>query len=71
MALDNTMGGDPWWLPLHPSNNPFTFRFQLSPIGKFLTRNILWVMEGVRYGNDNNYCTHEQRQRMIHCFHYS
>ncbi|CAE7772228.1 Smt1-1, partial [Symbiodinium microadriaticum] len=28
MALDSTFGGDPWWLPLHPSNNPFTFRFQ-------------------------------------------
>ena len=23
MALDDTHGGDPWWLPLHPSNNPF------------------------------------------------
>ena len=48
MALDDTLGGDPWWLPLHPSNNPFSFRFQLSPLGKCLTRNILWFMEGIR-----------------------
>ena len=29
MALDNYYGGDPWWLPLYPSYNPFTFRFQV------------------------------------------
>ena len=34
MALDERFGGDPWWLPLHPSWNPFSFRFQLSPVGK-------------------------------------
>jgi hypothetical protein len=48
MALDDRFGGDPWYLPLHPSNNPFSFRFQLSPAGKFITRNMLWVMEGLR-----------------------
>jgi len=50
MALDPILAeGDPWWLPLYPSWNPFTFRFQLSPVGKFLTRNILWILEGIRY----------------------
>lgn len=48
MALDETFGGQPWWLHLYPSNNPFTFRFQLSPLGKFITRNLLWLFEGVR-----------------------
>ena len=27
MALDDRFGGDPWYLPLYPSNNPFTFRY--------------------------------------------
>jgi hypothetical protein len=49
VALDDTFGGSPWWLPLHPSNNPLTFRFQLSPLGKFLTRNILYGLEGIRF----------------------
>lgn len=48
MALDNTYGADPWWLPLYPSNNPFTFRFQLSPIGMRCTCAILWFMELIR-----------------------
>lgn len=48
MALDNIFNGDPWWLPLYPSNNPFTFRFQLSDTGKFLTRAALWFFEGLR-----------------------
>lgn len=30
MALDERYGGDPWWLPLWPSWNPFTFRFQFT-----------------------------------------
>ena len=47
MALDERHGGDPWYLPLYPSWNPFTFRFQLSPLGKFVTRNILWICEGL------------------------
>jgi sterol 24-C-methyltransferase len=46
MAHDERFGGDPWYLPLWPSWNPFTFRFQLTEFGKFLTRNILWVCEG-------------------------
>ena len=48
MALDETFGGDPWYLPLYPSNNPFTFRFQLSDTGKFLTRAALWCFEAIR-----------------------
>ena len=48
MALDERFGGDPWYWPLHPSNNPFTFRFQMSDLGKFLTRNMVWVLEGLR-----------------------
>jgi hypothetical protein len=48
MALDERYGGDPWWLPLHPSWNPLSFRFQMTDFGKFITRNILWAMEGVR-----------------------
>jgi hypothetical protein len=27
MALDARFGGDPWYWPLHPSNNPFSFRY--------------------------------------------
>lgn len=53
MALDNTYGADPWWLPLYPSNNPFTFRFQLSPVGMATTRAILWFMELIRYAHSN------------------
>ena len=45
MALDEIHGGDPWWLPLYPSWNPFSFRFQFTPIGLFLTRNFLWFIE--------------------------
>ena len=45
MALDERFGGDPWWLPLHPSYNPLSFRFQLSPVGMFITRNLLWILE--------------------------
>jgi sterol 24-C-methyltransferase len=49
MALDDRFGGDEWWLPLHPSNNPFSFRFQMSPLGKAIVRNALWFFEGLRY----------------------
>lgn len=45
MALDERFGGDPWYLPLYPSWNPFSFRFQLSPVGMFITRNLLWLLE--------------------------
>mmetsp|Transcript_20877 Transcript_20877/g.20995 ORF Transcript_20877/g.20995 Transcript_20877/m.20995 type:complete len:414 (-) Transcript_20877:86-1327(-) len=47
MALDALYGGEPWWLPLHPSYNPFTFRFQLSPLGMMITRNILYLCEAI------------------------
>ena len=45
MALDEQHNGDPWWLPLWPSWNPFSFRFQFNFIGLFLTRNFLWFIE--------------------------
>lgn len=47
MALDDVLGGQPWWLHLYPSNNPFSFRFQMSPFGKFFTRTALWLLEGI------------------------
>lgn len=47
-ALDTLFGGgEPWWLPLYPSYNPFTFRFQMTEVGKFFTRNLLWILEFV------------------------
>lgn len=48
MALDERYGGDPWYLPLYPSSNPLSFRFQLSEPGKFITRNLLWLFELIR-----------------------
>jgi sterol 24-C-methyltransferase len=47
MALDERFGGDEWYLPLHPSWNPFSFRFQMTEVGKFFTRNMLWLLEGI------------------------
>jgi sterol 24-C-methyltransferase len=47
MALDERYGGDEWYLPLYPSWNPFSFRFQLSDCGKFLTRNALFCLEKI------------------------
>jgi len=38
-------GGKPWMLPLLPSWNLFTQRFQFNWLGTFLTKNILWFME--------------------------
>lgn len=45
MALDERWGGDPWYLPLYPSNNPFSFRFQMTPIGMAITRGALTLFE--------------------------
>ncbi len=48
MALDSiweSLGGQPWWLPLTPSYNPLSFRFQFTTFGKFVTRNLLWIFE--------------------------
>jgi len=63
MALDERYGGDEWWLPLHPSNNPFSFRFQLSPFGMFLTRNMLWIMEGLWLAPSGTYKVQEMLQQ--------
>ena len=63
MALDNTFGGEPWWLPLYPSLNPLSFRFQMTGFGKFLTRNILWIMEGLRIAPAGTYKVQEMLQQ--------
>lgn len=44
-ALDANPGGKPWYLPLTPSWNVLTQRFQFTALGMWLTTNILWVME--------------------------
>eukprot|EP00038_Savillea_parva_P029194 m.69418 g.69418 ORF g.69418 m.69418 type:complete len:422 (+) comp8582_c0_seq1:43-1308(+) len=44
MALDDHQVM-PWYLPLVGSYNPFSFRFNLSPPGMFITRNFLWICE--------------------------
>jgi sterol 24-C-methyltransferase len=48
MALDNTFGGQPWWVALYPSWNPLKFQFQMNPVGMGLTRAALWVLELIR-----------------------
>ena len=62
-ALDERFGGDPWWLPLHPSWNPFTFRFQLTELGKFITRNLLWIFEGIYLVPGGTYKVQEMLQQ--------
>lgn len=47
MALDERFGGDPWYLPLYPSWNPFSFRFQMNPLGMAVTTNLLWIFEKI------------------------
>jgi len=44
-AMDANPGGQPWYLPLTPSWNVFSQRFQFTGVGMWLTTNILWVME--------------------------
>jgi len=63
MALDETFGGLDWWIHLHPSYNPFSFRFQMNPFGKFLTRNMLWVMEGLWLAPSGTYKVQEMLQQ--------
>jgi sterol 24-C-methyltransferase len=48
MALDDCYGGDPWYWPLHPSWNPFNFRFQMNPVGTRLIQLTLTVLEFLR-----------------------
>lgn len=45
MALDERFGGDPWYLPLHPSLNPLSFRFQFNAFGLFITKFALRISE--------------------------
>ena len=48
MALDDRYGGDPWYWPLHPSWNPFNFRFQMNPVGTRLIQVTLTILEFLR-----------------------
>ncbi|CAM9291861.1 unnamed protein product [Heterosigma akashiwo] len=50
MALDknDAPGAKVWYLPLMPSWNIFTQRFQFTGVGMWLTANLLWLMEKVR-----------------------
>lgn len=63
MALDKRYGGDEWYLPLHPSNNPFSFRFQMSPVGKAIMRNVLWMLEGIYLVPSGTYKVEEMLQQ--------
>lgn len=63
MSLDQQYGGDPWWLPLWPSWNPFTFRFQMTEFGKFLTRNLLWIIEFLWLAPAGSYKVQEMLQQ--------
>lgn len=63
MALDDQHGGDPWWLPLWPSWNPLTFRFQMTEIGKFITRNLLWSIEFLWLAPKGSYKVQEMLQQ--------
>jgi len=45
MALDERFGGDPWYLPLHPSLNPLSFRFQFNAFGVWFTKFALRISE--------------------------
>lgn len=47
MALDERFGGEPWYIHLYPSNNPFTFRFQMTPFGMAFTRTFVWLLEKI------------------------
>jgi sterol 24-C-methyltransferase len=75
MALDTTYGGEPWWLPLYPSSNPLSFRFQLSEPGKFITRNLLWLLELIRLVPSGTYKVQGMLQQVGHhicvCLHLS
>lgn len=44
-ARDPNPGGIPWYLPLTPSWNIFTQRFQFTWLGMRITKAMLWVME--------------------------
>ena len=63
MALDERYGGDEWYLPLHPSWNPFTFRFQMTSLGKFITKNMVWVMELLWLAPTGTYKVQEMLQQ--------
>ena len=62
-ALDERFGGDPWYLPLHPSWNPLTFRFQMTVVGKFITKNMVWMMEKLWLAPTGTYKVQEMLQQ--------
>lgn len=63
MALDERYGGDPWYLPLYPSSNPFTFRFQMTDTGKFITKNLVWTLEKIGLAPSGSYKVQEMLQQ--------
>jgi len=63
MALDERFGGDPWYLPLYPSSNPFTFRFQMTDTGKFITKNLVWTLEKIGLAPSGSYKVQEMLQQ--------
>ena len=63
MALDNIFGGQPWWIHLYPSSNPFSFRFQMHPVGKFIVRNMLWICEFLYIVPSGTYKVEEMLQQ--------
>ena len=63
MALDEYYGGLPWYISLWPSYNPFSFRFQMTGFGKFMTRNALYIMEGLRLAPAGTYKVQEMLQQ--------
>jgi sterol 24-C-methyltransferase len=40
--------GQPWHLPLIPSYNIFSQRFQFTPLGMTIVNNLLYVLENLR-----------------------
>lgn len=55
MALDERFGGDPWYWPIYPSNNPLKFQFQMSDLGMWITKNLLWFMEKIYLAPSGTY----------------
>ena len=64
MALDETFGGDPWWLLFTLAGTLFTFRFQLTGVGKWITRNLLWALEGIWLVPPGTYQVQEMLQQV-------
>jgi len=49
MALEKVdRGGQEWYIPLTPSLNIFSQRFQFTPVGMFMTTFMLKILESIR-----------------------